>query len=64
MTHSDDRGLVLPSKIAPQQIALLTIFADKNPEVLKAANELNEKLSSFRTKLDDSDKGVGFKSQE
>lgn len=63
MTHSDDKGLILPSKIAPVQIALLTLFADKNPDVLKVANSLAEKLD-FKVKVDSSNKGIGFKSQE
>ncbi len=63
MTHSDDRGLVLPSKIAPVQVALLTLFADKNPKVLEVANEIATKLN-FRTKVDATNKGIGFKAQE
>ncbi len=63
MTHSDDRGLVLPSKIAPVQVALLTLFADKEPKVIEVANELANQLD-FRTKVDLTDKGIGFKAQE
>ncbi len=63
MTHSDDRGLVLPSKIAPVQVAILTLFADKEPKVIEVANELASKLD-FRTKVDSSNKGIGFKAQE
>jgi prolyl-tRNA synthetase len=29
MTHSDDNGLVLPPKLAPQQVILLPIFRRK-----------------------------------
>ncbi len=63
MTHSDDRGLVLPSKIAPVQVAILTLFADKEPKVIEVANELATKLN-FRSKVDSSGKGIGFKAQE
>ncbi len=62
MTHSDDNGLVLPSKIAPYQIAILTIGADKDSKVLNVAKEIKEKLSSFDVKIDDTNKGIGFKS--
>ncbi len=63
MTHSDDRGLILPSKIAPVQVALLTLFSDKEPKVIEVAKELANKLN-FRSKVDDSNKGIGFKAQE
>ena len=65
MAHSDDKGLRLPSKIAPFQVAIMTLFADKEPKVLEVANKINDSLKgTIRTKLDDSDKGIGFKSQE
>ncbi len=63
MTHSDDRGLILPSKIAPVQVAILTLFGDKEPKVIETANELASKLN-FRVNVDDSNKGIGFKAQE
>lgn len=63
MTHSDDRGLVLPSKIAPVQVAILTLFADKEPKVIEVANELASKLD-YRVKVDSTNKGIGFKAQE
>ncbi len=63
MSHSDDKGLILPSKIAPIQIALLTLFGDKEPKVIEIANELANKLN-FKTKIDSTNKGIGFKAQE
>jgi len=63
MEHSDNKGLILPSKIAPIQIAILTLFGNKNPKVLEVAKELNKKLN-FKIKLDNSDRGLGYKSQE
>ncbi len=63
MTHSDDKGLILPSKISPSQIVILTLFADKNPKIIEVANELVKKLNC-KTKIDFSNKGIGFKSQE
>lgn len=32
MTHSDDKGLVLPPKIAPKKVVLIPIFKDSNKE--------------------------------
>ncbi len=63
MTHSDDRGLVLPSKIAPVQVAILTLFADKEPKVIEVANQLASSLG-YRVKVDSTNKGIGFKAQE
>ncbi len=64
MVHGDDSGLVLPPKIAPTQVMVIPI-AQHKPGVLDKANELkNELASQFRVKLDDSDKGPGFKFAE
>ncbi len=43
MTHSDDRGLVLPPKLAPIQVAIVPIY--RKEEQLKAITEVAEKLS-------------------
>ncbi|MBW3011813.1 proline--tRNA ligase [Candidatus Woesearchaeota archaeon] len=53
--HSDDKGLVIPPKMARIQVALVPIFNDKNKdEVLAKANELKKKLEkSFRVHVDD-----------
>ncbi len=64
MSHSDDKGLVLPSSIAPYQVIILTIFANKEPKVNDASLKIKEALSSFRTKIDSSEKSIGFKSRE
>lgn len=64
MVHGDDSGLVLPPKIAPTQVMVIPI-AQHKPGVLEKANELkNELAGQFRVKLDDSDKGPGFKFAE
>ena len=64
MVHGDDSGLVLPPRIAPTQIMIIPI-AQHKPGVLEKANELKCELESqFRVKLDDSDKGPGFKFAE
>lgn len=63
MVHGDDNGLVLPPAIAPTQIAIIPIAQHKEG-VLEKANELKERLSSLRVKLDDSDKSPGWKFSE
>ena len=63
MVHGDDEGLVLPPKIAPTQVVIIPIRMDTNPEVLKKAKEIEEKLKAegVRVYLDDSNKTPGWK---
>jgi len=63
MVHGDDNGLVLPPRVAPIQAVIIPIRADENPEVLKAAKELEANLSKagVRVSLDDSNKTPGWK---
>ncbi|MCR5476596.1 MAG: proline--tRNA ligase [Lachnospiraceae bacterium] len=64
MVHGDDRGLVLPPRVAPVQVCIIPI-QQKKEGVLEKARELYEELSgTFRTKLDDSDKSPGWKFSE
>lgn len=64
MMHGDDNGLVLPPKIAPQQLIIVPI-AQKKEGVLDKANELLNKLKAVvSVKLDDSDKSAGWKFSE
>jgi len=52
--HGDDKGLVLPPKIAPIQIVIVPIIYEGTKEkVLEKANEIKELLSEYRIKLDD-----------
>src|SRR3989338_2554983 len=56
MMHSDDKGLVLPPKIAPTQIVIVPIFfKDDKEKILKKANELKNKLKKYSVELDDRD---------
>ncbi len=64
MVHGDDSGLVLPPMVAPTQVMVIPIAAHK-PGVLDKAQEVKAELAAkFRTALDDSDKGPGFKFAE
>ncbi len=55
MVHGDDKGLILPPKIAPIQIVIIPIpFKDSIKRVLKEARALEKSLSDkFSVKLDD-----------
>ena len=65
MSHGDDNGLVLPPYVAPIQIIVIPVAANK-PGVIPAARELAAKLkdAGFRVKIDDSDKSTGWKFSE
>ena len=65
MAHGDDNGLVLPPYIAPIQVVVIPVAANK-PGVIPAAREVAQKFkeAGFRVKLDDSDKTPGWKFSE
>ena len=51
--HGDDKGLVLPPRIAPIQIVIIPILFDKTKkQVLNKANELKKQLEKYSVKLD------------
>lgn len=64
MVHSDDNGLVLPPKIAPRQVVIVTIGSDEN--VKNKAQEIltNLKNAGITAFIDDSEKSPGFKFAE
>ena len=59
MTHSDDKGLVLPPNLAPLQVVIVPIYKgdEQKNEVLNYAKKLYEDLNAagIRVKLDDRD---------
>ncbi|MCA9478391.1 MAG: proline--tRNA ligase [Nanoarchaeota archaeon] len=68
MQHSDDKGLVLPPRVAPTQAVIIPITIKKKPElseqVLTKAKELEKQLkdAGVRVKLDDREEySPGFK---
>ncbi|MBZ4195301.1 proline--tRNA ligase [Mycoplasma sp. 1331] len=62
MTHGDNRGIVIPPRVAPVQIDILELFSNKEPKVHEKALEIYVQLSKkFRVRLDSSEKMPGFK---
>lgn len=58
MVHGDDKGLILPPKIAPTQVIIVPIYKDDIKTVVKQkAYELEQKLkdSKIRAETDDRD---------
>jgi len=54
MTHSDNKGLVLPPRLAPTQIVIIPIIFEKSKkEVLKKADEIKELLKDYSIEIDD-----------
>ena len=64
MVHGDDKGLVLPPKIAPKQVAI--IKATKDEETNDIAQQINEKLmkAGITSYIDETDKSFGYKLAE
>lgn len=63
MVHGDDRGLVLPPKMAPLEAVIVPIVRGDGADVLAAARHVYEKLraAGLRVKLDDRDLRPGNK---
>ena len=61
MAHSDDRGLVLPPKIAPKQVVIIPI--NKDEKLISVCEHINESLEAkdIVSYVDYSDKTAGFK---
>ena len=64
MAHSDDRGLVLPPKIAPNQVCIIPIKNDE--KLLSIANKIQENLTNknITSYIDETNKSAGFKFAE
>ncbi|MCF7801809.1 MAG: proline--tRNA ligase [Candidatus Marinimicrobia bacterium] len=69
MTHGDDKGLILPPKVAPYQVVIIPIFRDSDQkksvmaEVYKLTSGLRE--NGVRVKVDDDEtSSPGFKFNE
>lgn len=62
MVHGDDRGLVLPPRIAPYQAVIVPIATHKEG-VMEKADEIfrSLKAAGIRMKLDDSEQSAGWK---
>ncbi|MCK4670357.1 MAG: proline--tRNA ligase [Nanoarchaeota archaeon] len=56
MFHSDDKGLVLPPRLASNKVVVVPIFFEKNKDVvLKKAKELVRQLEEFNPIFDNRD---------
>ncbi|KAJ3619909.1 hypothetical protein Zmor_008666 [Zophobas morio] len=62
MSHSDDFGLVLPSKVSPVQIQIIKI--KDSDEVNAVIEKIKSDFSNYKVFIDESDKSFGFKISE
>ena len=64
MVHGDDKGLVLPPKIAPKQVCIVPI--KMTDELLEVCEELSNELkkNDIVSYIDKTDKSAGFKFAE
>ena len=64
MAHGDDKGLVLPPKIAPRQVCIVPIKMTE--ELLEVCEKINNKLkeNNIISYVDTTDKSAGFKFAE
>ena len=65
MAHGDQRGLVLPPKVAPVQVVVIPVAAHK-PGVTEKCQEITERLraAGIRVQLDNRDQSPGWKFNE
>jgi prolyl-tRNA synthetase len=54
MTHGDDKGLVLPPKLAPIQIIIIPIYKNDTEKalVMPVVEKVKDELAGFRVKVD------------
>ena len=52
MMHSDDKGLILPPRIAPVQVVIVPIIKDGNQSVLSATKSVAEQLAGISVEMD------------
>ena len=64
MVHGDDKGLVLPPRIAPKQVVIIPIGKDER--VFELSNKLNKELNdnNIVTYIDTTDRTPGYKFAE
>lgn len=64
--HGDDKGLVIPPRLAENKVVIIPIlFDDTKEKVIKKSNEIKKELKKFNPKLDDrEDYSPGWKYNE
>ncbi len=53
LAHGDDKGLVLPPRIAPIQIVIVPILIGNKEKILKKAREIKKSLKEYSVEIDE-----------
>ncbi|MFH8080857.1 MAG: His/Gly/Thr/Pro-type tRNA ligase C-terminal domain-containing protein, partial [Candidatus Aenigmatarchaeota archaeon] len=62
MVHGDDKGLILPPRIAPIHIVIIPIGFEKNKKILNKAREIKSKLEKhYSVEIDEREYTPGWK---
>ncbi len=63
MAHGDDDGMIMPPKIAPQQVIILPFIKDDSTQILEFADKLASKIRAkgLRVRVDNRDMRVADK---
>ena len=65
MVHGDDKGLIIPPKVATNKVVIIPIlFEDSKAKVLAECKHLADHLKDYGVIIDDSDKSPGWKFSE
>ena len=65
MTHGDDKGMIIPPRVASSKVVIIPIAQEKSKEVLKQAKLIAKKLELNNPILDErTDKSPGWKFNE
>ena len=65
MVHGDDKGLVIPPRIARQKVAIIPIMFDEHKDaLLKKAHEVQKKLAALGAFVDEREYSPGWKFSE
>lgn len=66
MGHGDNRGIVIPPRIAPIKVILIEVLANKSKKVSEVSQQIFAMLqkNNISSKIDNSNKSVGFKASQ
>ncbi|MGL5205313.1 MAG: proline--tRNA ligase [Metamycoplasmataceae bacterium] len=65
MTHGDNRGIIIPPKVAPIQIDIIEIMADKEELVKNLSSKVGKSLEeTYSIRIDRTSKSGGFKAAQ
>lgn len=63
LTHMDDKGLVIPPRVAPVQVRIIPIGTEKDDQVMATGEKIRDSLrqAGVRVEIDTRDQSAGWK---